>query len=81
MSMKRKMLQNKVVSLITKCAICDKQITKKNYKDGIYLCNNCYKLNDVDINTKLFDKIMEIQKENKNLDKIIDEIYKLYKGE
>ena len=32
---------NKVISIMTKCGVCGKKITKKNFREGYYLCEEC----------------------------------------
>lgn len=62
--MKRKWDKTKVVSLITNCAICEEIITKKNFEDGIFLCDECIKLSvaerEIKQNEKLLDDYIEI---------------------
>lgn len=57
--MKMKWDKKKVVSLMTDCAICEEIITKKNFEDGIFLCNECIKLSVVERENKKNEKLLD----------------------
>ena len=65
--MKRRWPKDKVVSIMTTCTICEKDITKKNFEDGIFLCEECINLSIVERVEKLNTII-----KNKALDEYID---------
>lgn len=57
--MKRKWDNTKIVSLMTDCSICEKIITKKNFEDGIFLCDECIKLSVAERENKKNDKLLD----------------------
>lgn len=46
---KRKWENGQVVSLMTHCDICGALTTKRNYKQGLYYCEECNNLSDEEI--------------------------------
>jgi acetyl-CoA carboxylase beta subunit len=71
--------QDNVVSMMTKCAICNKLITKKNYEDGIYICDECKGLHDLDKAMKIYESSHNDDDIVEELDKIIEKIYNSHK--
>lgn len=56
--MKRKWPSDKVVSIMTICAVCRKNITKKNFEDGIFLCDECINLSVEERISKTQEKLL-----------------------
>lgn len=66
---------NKVFYILTNCVICNKIITKKNYKDGIYLCDECNSLTEAEKFTKLNNTLEKMNSiPDEELDKMLDEL-------
>jgi|BioPla2DNA2_1021312.scaffolds.fasta_scaffold186237_2 epoxyqueuosine reductase QueG len=57
--MKRKWPNTKIVSIITNCAVCEKNTTKKNFEDGIFLCDECIKLSVAERENKKTEKLLD----------------------
>jgi acetyl-CoA carboxylase beta subunit len=70
---------NKIISIMTNCAICSKLITKKNFEDGIYICDDCKELHDLDKAIKIYESSHNDDDLTEELDKIIEKIYNLHK--
>ena len=73
---------NNIVSIMTNCAICNKVITKKNYEDGIYLCDVCKELDDMEKAMQLYELMKqsnEFDYDDEELDDIITELYERFK--
>jgi reverse gyrase len=61
MKMKKKR-NSKVISIMTECIVCGKEVTKKNYNKDMnaYLCDKCVK-NIPDLNkiVELYEKLLD----------------------
>jgi hypothetical protein len=73
--MTKKKQTSTVISIMTTCAVCNKTITKKNKRcEDLYVCDECNKLNDDEIEASIFlDTIAPANEEG--MITLTDEIY------
>ena len=67
----------KIISFTTFCVICGTSIIKKNKfgNDGIYLCDECNDLHDMDKALKI-KEILESEKIFKEFEELLKSFYK-----
>jgi hypothetical protein len=70
--LKLKQSKSNVISIIAKCALCGKQVTKKNFRCNVYLCDECNELDDTDLDIAMYNHIVELTERNEKIEDPFD---------
>lgn len=65
----------KLVSAMTYCQCCKKQITKKNKVDGFFLCDNCHDLTPPEIYIQITENVDHKAPQYVNWEDDLDYLY------
>lgn len=76
--MKKKDCTNKIISIMTECGICGKITTKKNFREGFYLCKDCNEFYSPEKIAKIC-KMLEAHGDEWNDEEIEEFLNQLYK--